>query len=91
MEFDSSLNVIVGPSDQGKSAIIRALKWALYNEPSGDFYKGRRKECSVTIIFSDNTKIKDIEVKAKIHIIYMINMERKKFLKVLELKFLRKL
>ena len=44
------------PSDQGKSAIIRGIKWALFNEPSGDFYKRRRKECSVTVIFNDNIK-----------------------------------
>lgn len=66
MEFDSSLNVIVGPSDQGKSAIIRALKWALYNEPSGDFFiREGERECSVTIIFSDNTKIKRYRSKSK--------------------------
>ena len=33
MEFGPELNVIVGPSDSGKSAIIRALKWVMYNEP----------------------------------------------------------
>lgn len=66
IEFDSSLNVIVGPSDQGKSAIIRALKWALYNEPSGDFFiREGENECSVTIIFSDNTKVKRYRSKSK--------------------------
>ena len=30
VELDEQLNVIVGPSDSGKSAIIRALKWVLY-------------------------------------------------------------
>lgn len=30
------LTVIVGPSDSGKTAIIRALKWLLYNRPQGD-------------------------------------------------------
>ncbi len=66
IEFDPSLNVIVGPSDQGKSAIIRALKWALYNEPSGDFFiREGERECSVTVIFSDNTKIKRYRSKSK--------------------------
>ena len=59
IELDPSLNVIVGPSDQGKSAIIRGIKWALFNEPSGDFFiREEEKECSVSIIFNDNTKIK---------------------------------
>ena len=38
IELNEELNVIVGPSDSGKSAIIRGLKWALYNEPSGDYF-----------------------------------------------------
>lgn len=29
------LTVITGPSDSGKTAIIRALKWLLYNQPQG--------------------------------------------------------
>ncbi len=34
--FNDGLNVIIGPSDQGKSAILRAIKWVLYNEPRGN-------------------------------------------------------
>lgn len=30
------LTVIVGPSDSGKTAVIRALKWLYYNRPQGD-------------------------------------------------------
>ena len=29
------LTVVTGPSDSGKTAIIRALKWLLYNQPQG--------------------------------------------------------
>lgn len=36
LKFSDGLNVIVGPSDQGKSAIIRSIKWVLYNEPRGN-------------------------------------------------------
>lgn len=38
LDFIRGLNVIVGPSDQGKSAVLRAIKWALYNEPRGTEY-----------------------------------------------------
>ncbi|NMA86549.1 MAG: AAA family ATPase [Tissierellia bacterium] len=66
MEFDKNLNVIVGPSDQGKSAIIRGIKWALFNEPSGDFFiREGESECSVIIEFSDNTKIKRYRSKTR--------------------------
>lgn len=33
------LTVIVGPSDSGKTAVLRALKWLLYNQPQGDGFK----------------------------------------------------
>lgn len=59
LDFDNGLNIIVGPSDSGKTAIIRGIKWALYNDPVGDFFiKKGEKECSVEIVFSDNIKVK---------------------------------
>jgi len=36
LTFQKGLNVIVGPSDHGKSAVIRAIRWVLYNEPRGN-------------------------------------------------------
>ena len=66
VELDEQLNVIVGPSDSGKSAIIRALKWVLYNEPSGDYFiREGEKEASVTVEFSDNIKVKRYRSKSK--------------------------
>lgn len=66
MEFDKYLNVIVGPSDHGKTAIIRGIKWALFNEPTGDYFiREGENECSVTLIFSNNTKIKRYRNKSK--------------------------
>lgn len=66
IEFDNGLNVIVGPSDSGKTAILRAIKWALYNEPSGDYFiREGETECSVSIIFSDGTNIKRYRSKSK--------------------------
>lgn len=66
IELDQHLNVIVGPSDHGKTAIIRGLKWALFNEPSGDFFiREGENECSVTVIFNDGSKIKRYRSKSK--------------------------
>lgn len=32
------LNVITGPSDAGKTAIIRAVRWVAFNEPAGEAF-----------------------------------------------------
>jgi DNA repair exonuclease SbcCD ATPase subunit len=39
LEFDPGTNVILGASDSGKSAIIRALKWVIWNRPQGESYR----------------------------------------------------
>lgn len=66
IELNEELNVIVGPSDTGKSAIIRGLKWVLYNEPAGDYFiREGEREASVTIEFSDNIKVKRYRSKSK--------------------------
>jgi exonuclease SbcC len=36
IDFSPGVNVIVGPTDSGKSAIIKALKWVILNRPLGD-------------------------------------------------------
>ena len=39
LEFSPGVNVIVGATDSGKSAVIRALRWAITNKPSGDSFR----------------------------------------------------
>ncbi|GIM47164.1 hypothetical protein DNHGIG_27130 [Collibacillus ludicampi] len=54
LEFDNGLNVIIGASDQGKSSVIRALRWVLYNEPRGaDFIRVGANHVRVTIYMND--------------------------------------
>lgn len=56
--FENGLTVILGQTDQGKSAIIRALKWVLYNEPRGtDFITAGCTSCEVTLEMSNGTII----------------------------------
>lgn len=48
--LDPNITTIVGPSDSGKSSIIRALGWVTFNNPSGmAFIRDGSKGCSVTI------------------------------------------
>ncbi|WP_018306303.1 AAA family ATPase [Desulfitobacterium hafniense] len=52
------LTVITGPSDSGKSAIIRALKWLLYNSPRGDGFITVGKDiCGVRAFYDDETVV----------------------------------
>ncbi len=39
LEFHKGTNIIVGPSDSGKSAILRALNWIINNKPAGDAFR----------------------------------------------------
>lgn len=66
INFSQGLNVISGPSDNGKSAIIRALKWVLYNEPKGtDFIRQGENMCRVSITLNDNITIVRERTKSK--------------------------
>jgi len=50
VEFSPGVTSIVGPSDSGKSALIRAIRWALFNKPNGkEFIRDGEKKCSVRI------------------------------------------
>jgi len=41
LEFDPGVNIIVGATDSGKTAIIRALRWLIWNRPGGDAFRSR--------------------------------------------------
>ncbi len=38
IDFDPAVTTIVGPTDAGKSAVIRALRWTVLNQPSGEAF-----------------------------------------------------
>lgn len=73
MDLSQELNVIVGPSDAGKTAILRGIKWALFNEPSGDYFiREGESECSVTVFFNDGNAIKRYRSLSK-NVYYIID------------------
>jgi len=37
--FDEKVTTIIGPTDAGKSAIMRSLKWLVENKPAGDAFR----------------------------------------------------
>ena len=61
LEFDAGLNVIVGATDSGKSAILRALNWLIYNKPSGNSFKSHWGGVTSVSAIIDNTFISRIK------------------------------
>ena len=56
LKLAPGVNVIVGPSDSGKSAIFRALNWCINNKPQGEAFRshwGGKTSCSIE--FSDGS------------------------------------
>lgn len=54
INFEPGVNVIIGPSDSGKSAIIRAFKWLKDNRPLGDAFRSHwGGDTSVRFSFAD--------------------------------------
>jgi len=64
------LNLLIGTSDSGKSAILRAISFVLYNHPKKDtLIHWGEKETSVTLEFSDGVKVTRIKGDGKNDII----------------------
>lgn len=56
MKFHKRLNVIVGKTDSGKTAIIRALRWILQNRPLGTSFRSKwGGDTKVSCIFDNGT------------------------------------
>lgn len=58
IDFTDKFTVLYGPTDAGKSTVIRAIKWVLFNEPKGDsLIREGAKSASVTILFSNGVEV----------------------------------
>lgn len=58
IEFNDGLNIIIGESNNGKTSILRAIMWAIDNQPLGtDFIMAGKNDCSVRIEYNDGTFI----------------------------------
>ena len=72
MELHPGLNVVAGSSNSGKSSVLRAINWAIYNRPSGDAFvshwardaKGNQKEDTSVSIVTNSTTITRKKSKA---------------------------
>ena len=58
IKFDPGVNVIIGPSDRGKSGLIRTICWPLFNKPLGDAFRTWESDkTSSTITLDDKIKV----------------------------------
>lgn len=79
IEFDK-ITTIVGPTDGGKSAVYRALKWVMLNVPRGDRFirRPKGKHTATISLDVDNKTIKRIRGK-DINLYQMNNQKYKSF------------
>ena len=62
IDFDKGLNIIFGESDQGKSSIIRALRFIFYNRPAGgDFIKNGETFTEISLTLENGIKVTRIK------------------------------
>lgn len=58
LKFDPGVNVIIGETDSGKSAIIRALRLGIKNKPNGDAFRSKwGGDTSVSITTSEGDTV----------------------------------
>jgi len=53
LKLHKGVNVIIGESDEGKSGIIRAIKWNTKNRPQGDSYRNDQLKDNKTSVIVD--------------------------------------
>ncbi len=82
LQFHKGVNVIVGGSDSGKTAILRALRWLTKNRPNGDDFRSHWGGESLVEINTDDkfiiTRSKD---KENLYIINNAKWDEAKVLK----------
>jgi DNA repair protein SbcC/Rad50 len=64
LDFHQGVNVIIGQSDGGKTAVLRALKWVVWNRPGGDAFRSDWGGDTEVTLQVDRDKIKRIKTNA---------------------------
>jgi exonuclease SbcC len=77
LDFHEGCNAIIGPSDSGKTAIFRALRWVIDNRPKGQsFHSWWKGDPSVEIELDNGERI--IRERVKEENLYQILQEGKR-------------
>lgn len=80
VEFDEGVNAIIGLSDSGKSSILRALFWIVFNRPDGDeFISHWGGDCEV-VLEVENAKITRRRTKSdNAYFLDIVGQDRQEF------------
>lgn len=54
LDFSEGVNVVIGQSDSGKTAIARALDWVLNNRPQGDSFRRQGEDTTEVFAYLDS-------------------------------------
>jgi exonuclease SbcC len=74
LEFVPGVNVIIGPSDAGKSALFRAIYWPISNRPLGDSFRSEwGGDTKVELRFSEGNTVERFRSASKNS--YILNEE----------------
>ena len=73
INLTEGLNVITGPSDSGKTAVIRAIRWVALNEPQGDAVVNQSVGYAQVTIITDTGVVTKVRNKGKVR--YEINID----------------
>lgn len=57
VQLDPKITTFIGPSDSGKSSIIRSLKWIMLNRPFGDSFITHDKDSVKGVLLVDGKRI----------------------------------
>ena len=59
VDFDPHVTCLVGPTDAGKTAAVRALLWLVTNQPQGDaFLRWGSSHCKVEVFIDDHVIVR---------------------------------
>lgn len=68
LKLSKGVNVLVGSSDQGKSAVIRALRWLVFNRPKGSSFKSWwGGPTIVRVRLMDGTRVRRVKGKKNLY------------------------
>lgn len=65
LEFHPGVNAIIGPSDSGKTSILRALRWVCYGQPRGDSFRRHGTKKTQVDVEVDETVISRVRSASK--------------------------